>query len=79
MFLHDVHTPITCNYLTRWPCQVKECKIILERSLLTGWLAGCVVNLVSNFPFPVGHNPGARLGLLSRQAVQKVYTHRIQN
>ena len=23
-----------------WPCQVKECKIILERSLLTGWLAG---------------------------------------
>ena len=29
-----------------WPCQVKECKIILERSLLTGWLAdwlaGCL-------------------------------------
>ena len=28
-------------YLTRprGPCQVKECKIILEQSLLTGWLA----------------------------------------
>ena len=42
------------NYLTRarGPCQVKECKIILEQSLLTGWLAGWVVNLVSNFLNP---------------------------
>ena len=23
-----------------WPCQVKECKIVSEPSLLTGWLAG---------------------------------------
>ena len=37
---------ITC-YL--WPYQVKECKNISKPSLLTGWLAGCVVNLVSNF------------------------------
>ena len=30
------------NYLTRprGPLQVKECKIILEQSLLTGWLTG---------------------------------------
>ena len=61
-----------------WPCQVKEYKIVSEPSLLTGWLAswlaGCVVNLVSNFPFPIGHNPGARLRLLSLRAVQKVKT-----
>ena len=57
-----------------WPCQVKEYKIVSEPSLLTSWLAGCVVNLVSNFPFPIGHNPGARLRLSSLRAVQKVKT-----
>ena len=35
-----------------WPCQVKEYKIISEPCLLTGWLAGCVVNLVFNFQNP---------------------------
>ena len=39
------------------------------------WMASCVVNLVSNFPFPVRHNPGARLRLLSLRAVQEVYTN----
>ena len=34
-------TMVKCCYLTRphGPCQVKECKISLEQSLLTGWLA----------------------------------------
>ena len=31
-----------------WPCQVKECKIILGAKS-ANWLTGCVVNLVSNF------------------------------
>ena len=35
-----------------WPCQVKECKIILEQSLLTGWLAIGIVNLLPNFIKP---------------------------
>ena len=39
---------------------------------LAGWLASCVVNLVSNFPFPVGHNPGARLQPSS--CAESVYT-----
>ena len=64
-----------------WPCQVKESKIMSEPSLLTGWpavqLANCVVNLVSNFPITVRHNPGTRLRLLSPRAAQKVYTHAV--
>ena len=32
-----------------WPCQVEECKVISEQSLLTGWLAIWIVNLVSMF------------------------------
>ena len=41
----------------RGPCQVKECKIILEQSLLTGWLAIGFVNLGSNFIKPTRVEP----------------------
>ena len=45
------------HILVTWPCQVKECKILLEQSLLTGWLAVGIVNLVCNFirQSPVEH------------------------
>ena len=51
--LYDVY------YLTRprGPCQVKEGKIILEQSLLAGWLAIWIVNLVSNFLGPCRTEP----------------------
>ena len=42
------------------------------------WLAGCVVNLVSNFPITVRHNPGTRLRLLSPRAVQEVCQMQLQ-
>ena len=38
--------------MTTWPCQVKECKIALEQSLVTGWLAILIINLFSNFLNP---------------------------
>ena len=61
-------------------CQVKECKIISEPSLLTGWQASWLAVFPTSFPifpYPVGHNPGTRLRLLSPQAVQEsVYTSR---
>ena len=33
-----------------WPCQVKKWKIILEQSLLTGWLASWLSELSTSFP-----------------------------
>ena len=56
-------SPVFLFDTTTWHCQVKECKIISEQSLVTGWLA----ELSTSFPiFPDtdGQNPGPRLGLL---------------
>ena len=45
---------------TSWPFQVKECEIILEQSLVTGWL-----NCQPRFQFSqtTGQNRGTRLRL----------------
>ena len=42
---------IWINFWNFWPCQVKEYKIVLEQSLLTGWLAG-YVDCQPRFQFP---------------------------
>ena len=40
ILIFDLTRPeILIFYMTR-PCQVKECKIVLEQSVVTGWLAG---------------------------------------
>ena len=58
---------------------MKEYKIILDQSLLTGWLAIGIVNLVSNFIKPSWVGPWNEVGEGGASSLQWSDTHEGKN